>query len=318
MNEQELRSFLMAFHAWHELADGMAQRRARSRMLFLCLLMRHTGMRLGEALAFRDDVDLDAGACSVSVLGARARMIPVSSRAAKELAELRDSPAVVRDKGILCRLDPGYVRRVFEARGAEAGLTFRMNPSRLRRAREEELRRMGIEDETVRFIMGREGRLDETAMLAVRQAFRSWEGRRNVGRHNCFRGVIEELERGTFCVRIRMRTDAGFPLSIRCTSRTASRLGLERGCRITASFRSLKGRLARYPDGINSFPCSVTDIYDDGGDQKVLLELEGSAKCCVIMDRAGRREGLTPGVKVWLGVDETDFDVAADLRLPEA
>ena len=312
MNDLELRRFLLAFHAWHEKAIGMQQRCSRTRMLFLCLLMRHTGMRLGEAIAFRDCGDLDAGSCSAFVRGAHERMVPLPPHAASKLAELRDAPAVVRDKDVLCRFDPGYVRRVFEARGREAGLPFRMNPSLLRLVREEELRRMGLEDRAVRYLMGRGGSLGEAAMLALRQAFREREEARSVGKHNCFFGEIEDLERGVFCTRVKMRTDSGLLLNIRCTSRTAARLELEPGSRARASFRSLKGRLAMHSEGENSFLGRITAVYAEGGERKVLLELDGGEKCCVIADGAQPSGDLEAGREVWLRIGETDLDISAD------
>ena len=310
MNENELRRFLMSFYRWHEQAEGNAQRCSRTRMLFLCLLMRFTGMRPGEAFSFNDEKDLDAAKGEAVVGGRCSRAIPLSPRSMKKLEELRGSPFVLREKGRLCRMDQGYVRRVFEARGRDAGLPFRANPSMLRRAREEELLRMGMSQEAAAWILGRGGKPDAALLQEARRKILIWEREQGIGRHNCFQGEVQDITRTRWCARITLRTESGLLLRILCTARTEARLGLAPGARVAASFRTMHGRIGQMNGAGNSIPCRVTELYQDGGDLKVMLELSSGDRCCIIAaGGAERHQGLRPGDRVWLNIDEADFNL---------
>jgi len=309
MNEHELRQYLRAFHYWREQAQGQVQRCARTRMLFLCLLIRYSGMRLGEALAFDDVADLDEASCMVRVRGRSVRFVPLARRAMKKLCELRDAPAVLREKGRLCRMDQGYVRRIFEARAEDAGLPFRVNPSLVRRAREDELRRMGVEPEALEYLFGRRGSLGQGDMEKVRQILRYREHVRRAGLHNVFQGEVDELERREHCTRLVILTSRGLLLHVRCSTRTASKLALETREFVTASFRSLQARLSDKEDGVNSFFGRVIEVHNDGADIKVMLELSSGDRCCVILE-AREDTAYQPGQDVWLCVDESAFQLS--------
>ena len=311
MNEHELRHYLRTFHYWHEQAQGQVQRCARTRMLFLCLLIRYSGLRLGEALAFDDVADLDEAACMVRVRGRSVRFVPLARRAMRKLCELRDSPSVLREKGRLCRMDQGYVRRIFEARAEDAGLPFRVNPSLVRRAREDELRRMGVEPEALEYLFGRRGSLGHGDMEKVRQTLQYRESARRAGLHNVFHGEVEELEKREHCTRLVLRSSRGLLIHVRCTTRTASQLALENGSRVTASFRSLQARLCAQEEGRNSFFGRVTEVHHDGADIKVMLELASGDKCCVITEEKQDAPCQT-GQGMWLCVDESAFQLAWD------
>ena len=317
MNENELRRFLMAFYRWREEAEGAAQHCSRTRMLFLCLLLRFTGMRFGEAFCFDDVNDLDAAA-GEAIAGVHGkRTIPLSPRSMKKLEELSGSPFVLREKGRLCRMDPGYVRRVFEARGRDAGLTFRVNPSMLRRARESELLRMGMAQEAVAYMLGRGADPGGTVLQEARRKILGWEQEQGVGRHNCFRGKVQDVMRTLCCARITLRTDSGLLLRILCTARTEARLSLAPGMQIAASFRAMHGRIGLPHEAGNSIPCRVTEIYADGGDLKAILELSSGDRCCVIAaGGAERYKDLHPGSEAWLNIDEADFNLFFSEDIP--
>ncbi len=317
MNENELRLFLMAFYRWREQAEGSAQRCSRTRLLFLCLLLRFTGMRSGEAFCFDDVHDLDTSKGEAIVGGRSKRIIPLSPRSLKKLEELRESPFVQLERGRLCRMDQGYVRRIFEARGRDAGLPFRANPSMLRRAREDELLRMGMSQEATAYILGRREKPGDVILLDARQKILSWEREQGIGRHNCFQGKVQDITRTQCCARITLRTDSGLLLHILCTARTEARLCLEPGLHIAASFRAMHGRIGMPHDSRNSFPCRVIDLFEDGGDLKAMLELSSGERCYVVAaGGAARYKDLRLGDDAWLNIDESAFDLICSEDIP--
>ncbi|MBQ8173446.1 MAG: hypothetical protein IJ034_05865 [Mailhella sp.] len=310
MTEHDLRLFLRAFHFWHEQAYGHIQRSARTRLLFLCLLIRYSGMRLGEALKFNDQNDMDLKNNTILVREGAIRRIPLTARAMKKLEELRESPGVIREKGILCRMDQGYVRRIFEARGKEAGLPYRVNPSLIRRKREDEMRSMGIAPAAIEYIQGRGGQLDNSELNKIHQSLLTWEKGRHAGRHNVFYGKILELDRRQICTRLTIRTRHGLIIHARCSTRVAAQLEFETGGDVLVTFRSLQGRISLQKGARNSFAAYVEQVYEDG-DIKVILELSDGSKCCAVSDDVSLSSALFPGNTVWLNIRDVDFILSA-------
>ncbi|MGN1037981.1 MAG: hypothetical protein ACI4P0_01135 [Mailhella sp.] len=306
MNEHELQDFLRAFHYWHEQAAGQVQRSSRTRMLFFCLLIRFTGMKMGEALNFNDRKDIDEDSCTIAVHGKAPRLIPLTRRSIDKLMELAESPAVLRERGSLCAMDQGYIRRVFEERRLEAKLPFHVSPSTLRKVREEELRRMGLPAGSINFLLGHGGAMDEAAEKTFRQALRYEEKKRHAGMHNVFHGCIADIICREVCARLTVQTGQGLLLHIRCSTRTVSQLGLEQGCSIAVFFRSLHGRIGFTNEGNNCFPARIIEAHEDG-DIKFIMELDGGSKCCVIAEGAEEYQKLSPGSMVYLNIRDCDF-----------
>jgi molybdate transport system regulatory protein len=59
LSAAQLETLASAFRAWLQAARDERSRQSRTRMWLLFLLLRHTGMRLGEALELDDRSDID-------------------------------------------------------------------------------------------------------------------------------------------------------------------------------------------------------------------------------------------------------------------
>ncbi len=321
LDEAQLRTFFHTAFRSRDEADSMAARRVRTRILLVCLLSRHAGMRISEALQFRDERDLDEEG-NVHVHGRWERTVPLSTSAAGQIRSLCADPCLLRDRGCLCRMDQGYARRTIEALGR--GLGIRVNPSVLRRTREAELLRMGVPSSLAdRFMGNAVPEPDARERQRMRSLFRTWEASRRVGRHNTFRGVIKTLEKSPFTCLAGIDAGRGLRMEACCTLRALDAMGLEAGSEVMISFRSLqveflgpsesgpggmdppgsasasKGQATSRPgDGRNIFSAVVDEVWKSGGEAKVLASLPGGSIALIL------REGqnASPGQRILIRI----------------
>lgn len=305
LSEEGLRRFLNAFYRWREGAQGPSQLRSRSRVLFVCLLIRFGGLRLGEALAFDDGADLSAGSLRIRVRGKWEREVPLPRSGMKKLLELAESPALAADRGRISQLDQGYVRRIFEQRAQEAGLGFSLNPSSLRHFREGELLRSGVPLPTVERFLGKPGKhfgAEEQDMPLLEEAFRSWERERRIGMYNSFPARVERVEQGSFSSRLLLVGAGGLELRARCSNRTVARLGVCPGLEVNAGLRMLDLRFAEEEErGGNIFAGQMQQVVLGEDEVKATFSVPGG----VFLRSIFRREdfearGLKPGDSVLL------------------
>ena len=309
LSEEGLRHFLNAVYRWRESAHGPGQLCSRSRVLFVCLLIRFGGLRLGEALAFDDREDLLAEASRIRVRGKWARELPLPRSGMKKLLELAEAPSLARERGTICRLDQGYVRRIFDQRAQDAAFTFPMNPSMLRHYREGELLRSGVPRPVVERFLGRQGKAPaEQDMAVLEDAFRRWERERHTGMYNSFPGRVESVEQGSFSSRIRLSTEGGPELRVHCSNRTVARLGLHEGLEVNAGLRMLDLRFASGRERGNVFCGQVLTIFPGDDEVKVTFGLPGGVFLRSIFDRAEfEARGLKSGDSASLFASEESF-----------
>ena len=312
LSEEGLRLFLDAFYRWREAAQGPGQFCSRSRVLFVCLLIRFGGLRLGEALSVDHREDLLAEPSCLRVRGKWARELPLPRSGMKKLLDLAQSPCFAGDRGAPASLDQGYVRRIFEQRAQDAGLDMPMNPSTLRHFREGELLRCGVPLPSVERFLGKLGKeLDAQDMALLEEAFRRWERERHVGRYNSFRGRVERVEQGSFSQRITLACDNGLSLRVRCSSRTAARLGVQEGLEMNAGLRMLDLSFASNKKAEargNVFTARLLNVLWGEDEVKATFALPGGTFLRSIFPREDfESRGLEPGSEVRLLALEESF-----------
>ena len=238
LDEAQARTFFHAAYLALAKVQDASSRRVRTRILLLCLLCRYAGMRISEALQFRGEEDLDAER-NVLVHGRWQRRIPLSADSAAQINTLCTDPCLMHDKGRICRMDQGYVRRSMEKIGRHLGI--RVNPTVLRRTRESELLRMGVpSDLAQRFLGNAAPEPDGEERKLLRQIFRRWEEIRRVGRHNSFRGTVKSIRKASFSCTLHIATEKGMCIAAHCTMRAVNAMNLEPGSEVVATFRSLQ------------------------------------------------------------------------------
>lgn len=310
LDESQLRAFLQAFYAWYENAGGPSQQCSRGRVLLVCLLIRFAGLRLGEALALDDVEDIDETSSMLHVRGKWARVLPLPKTALGKLLELRDAPCSVRERGRLCRLDQGYVRRVFAVRGREAGLCG-MNPTVLRNFREQELLHHGVPLFTVERFLGRMGAgPGPEEVERFREAFRQWEEAHQTGRHNIVSGKVELLRKGELSCLLSITTSTGLVFDVRCSTRVFARLDLAGLQDVSASVRSLQVEVLSGPvQERNVFCGTVVDMLERGDEARVMVRLEDGRQefCAILTLERMKALALERGGTAWIRIRPADF-----------
>lgn len=309
--DRRFRSFFQEFYRWYGDAQGVRQQCSRGRVLLVCLLIRFAGLRLGEVLALDDMKDIDEATSEIYVRGKWARVVPLPRNALKKLLELRDAPCMVRERGRICRLDPGYVRRIFSLRAQKAGL-YGVNPSDVRSFREKELLLSGLPLPVVEQMLGRQGRepLNGSDREQIHAVLQQWESERQSGRHNSLKGVIRSLNKGSFSCMLEVAGWPGTVFSIQSTTRTVTRLGLEVGMEVTVSVRTLQVEvLPRAVRETNCFCARVTDILEGAGECRILLQVQenGPEFCSVLPRTQLEKLSLERGSQTWVYIRPADF-----------
>ena len=316
LDEGQLRAFLQAFYAWYESAGGPVQQCSRGRVLLVCLLIRFAGLRLGEALALDDVADIDESAFMVHVRGKWARSLPLPRTALSKILELRDAPFSVRERGRLCRLDQGYVRKIFTQRAKEVGLVG-VNPTVLRNYREQELLHHGIPLFTVERFLGRMGAGPGPEEVELfREAFREWEDAHQTGRHNIVSGTVALLQKGELSCLLSVTTSTGLAFVVRCSTRVFARLELANVHEARISVRSLQVELLPAPvQEQNVFCGTVVDILERGEEARVMVRLQDSRQefsAILSLDRL-KRLSLERGGTTWIRIRPADFTFGGSL-----
>ena len=311
LDEGQMKAFLRACYHWYENASSPSQQSSRSRVLLICLLIRFAALRLGEALSLndRDDIDVEKGV--LHVRGKWKRELPLPRTALTRLLELRDAPYNIRAKGELCRVDPAYVRRMFNRRAEEAGLSG-MSPTGLRDFREQELLRHGVPLRTVEFFLGRRrgGQPVSGEITYLREIFRQWEYTSQTGRHNIVKGMLTVLRQGDFSTYLHLTTPAGTHFLIQCSTRTFARLDLAARHEASVFIRSLQVMvLSEKVAESNCFAGEIADILEKGDEARVMIRLAHDPQqfCAILsMDRV-RELRLRHNAQVWVMIRPEDF-----------
>ena len=271
LTEEGLRRFLNAFYRWRESAQGPGQLCSRSRVLFVCLLIRFGGLRLGEALAFNDKEDLLAESSRIRVRGKWARELPLPPSGMKKLMELAESACLAKERSCIARLDQGY-------------------PSVLRHFREGELLRSGVPLAVVGRFLGKPGKNMQPSpqdMTVLEDSFLHWERERHIGMYNSFFGRVESVDQGSFSSRVLLVTEGGLRLHVHCSNRTVARLGVQPGQKMNATLRMLDLRFASGEEGGGNMFCGqVQNIVWGSNEVKATFALPGGVFLRSIFDRA--------------------------------
>ena len=318
--EGQVRAFLQAFYRWYEGAGRPVQQCSRSRVLLVCLLVRVAGLRLGEALAVDDTADIDGSGGLLHVRGNWERVVPLPRTGLKKILELCEAPCNVRERGRLCRLDQGYVRRIFTLRAKEAGLCG-MNPTDIRNFREQELLRQGVPLPTVELFLGRGGgwKLGGRETEQLCDAFRLWEDSRQTGRHNIVSGRPVLVRKGEFSSLVDIVASSGIAFAVRCSTRTLARMKIPELREVCVSVRSLQVQLLpERAEEENCFCARIVDILRSGDEARVMVRLEkgGHEFCAVLSGERAAALGAEGKKAVWVFIRPEDFTFCPPPVLP--
>ncbi len=230
---------------WLEMARTLKQRRIRLRLYFVYLLIRHGGLRLGEALELDDKRDLVFSTSTIRI--SKDRDIQIQDQAMASLLRIVEDPAVSDLAGSLSRMDPGYVRKNFYLVADMCGIDRNLGgPRVLRHSRGAELLNNGIPVSIVQKFLG----LQSPAQAVQLKDFQDSEAkqilhahlRRETLRHssarNAFAGSITAIHEGPTTALVIVTTLSGLEVRATVSMESMRNLALHKGQTVTATVKA--------------------------------------------------------------------------------
>jgi len=323
LTPQQAEALLNSFRDWRDAATRPDVRRSRSRVLAVCLLLRHTGARLGEVLALDDQAHLDLAHGVVRFPGghggdsegpSQERETALPPDAARELSALLDDPGMTGLRGQVLAMDQGFVRRKFSERGEAAGLPRDLaNPSALRNTRAVELLREGAPLAVVQSILGH----SSAALTAAYVGYAAQDLRHLIhyymskGSHmrtsarNSFFGTVFSIRTGVILSEVVLTTTGGFEIVSVITNESLQKLRLLEGMAAVAMIKAPWIVLVKDPDAPktsarNRLHGVIRRINEGSISAEVVMELaDGTELCTLITDESVKKMNLAVGDELW-------------------
>lgn len=235
-----------AFCRWLEMARDARSRQSRSRIWLLFCVLRHTGMRLGEALALDDRTDFDFARSVVCVGGESPREVPIPEDLRDTLQRFVDDPMCAGLRGRVFCLDQGYVRRKFLERDQDTDIPRELlNPRVLRHSRAVELLRGGVPMVVVDAMLGHRSlpqaaRYVQFSEADTRRIMGHYMGhsRLKTSARNMFVGQITSARHGVVLSEVEVTTAGGLKVVSVITRESFANLQLELGTTVTATVKA--------------------------------------------------------------------------------
>lgn len=315
LDSVQLAELERSFRAWADDSPREDVRRSRKRILFIFLLIRHTGAKLHEILDLRlEDIDLQGRRIRVGGDGpGESRSVEISDDFAADLRSFLTEESDTREPALF-RVDPGHVRRKFYERAEACGLPREFgNPSTLRRSRSMELLRANVPLSVVQKLLGHSTPnltasvldvSDEDMHHLVRQHI-DRESRRRTSARNIFFGKIIEINSGDIQSEIFVLSMGGLRVSSIITNGSLHKMRLRIGTFVAAEIKAPWVHIAG-PDAVernsaeNRLKGTVVRVNSGRVNSEVLLRLMDDTEiCAVITSAASNRLGLRPGDEAW-------------------
>lgn len=295
--------------AWADFAQGRCSRRQvriRRRLHFVYLLIRHGGLRLGEALALDDRKDLVFSTNTVHVGTDRDIQMPAEVMA--RLLRLHEDPELAEVRGRIARVDPGYVRKNFYAVAASCGLDRSLaGPRVLRHSRGAELLNRGIPVTIVQKFLGllspvqavqlKDFQDDEARQILHAHLRR--ETLRHTSARNVFAGTISHIESNETMAIVTLNSLSDLQVVASVSMESLKSLSLHRGQTVSATVKAPWVTLS--PEGTttsmaNNFPGTVLFVREGSLEASVRVRLDDGTGMAALMGlEAVRRLDLRQG-----------------------
>lgn len=247
LSVEQLEALTASFRRWVSESRDERTRQARTRIWLLFLLLRHTGLRLGEALDLDERTHFDLKRGVVMVGGESAREVPLPAEFVDSLRLFLDSPLSAGLTGQLFRLDQGYVRRKFSERGKDTGIPRELlNPRVLRHSRAVELLRGGVPLVVVDAMLGHQSmpqssqyiRFSDADSRRIMDHYIHKERKMKTSARNMFVGQITAIREGVILSEVEVTTAAGLQIVSVITKESFETLGLAMGMTVIATVKA--------------------------------------------------------------------------------
>jgi molybdate transport system regulatory protein len=241
----QLEALTRSFRDWLHAARDARTRQARTRIWLLFLILRYTGMRLGEVLYLDDTTDFDLARGVVMVRGDAPREIPLPAEVVDALAHFFEHPMSMELRGQIFRMDQGYVRRKFSERGLGTGIPRELlNPRVLRHSRAVELLRGGVPLVVVDAMLGHQSPSSQYVSFSdadTRRIMNQYileEKKLKTSARNMFVGQISAIREGMILSEVEVTTATGLKVVSVITKESFENLGLAMGMTVIATVKA--------------------------------------------------------------------------------
>jgi molybdate transport system regulatory protein len=245
LSSAQLETLASAFRTWLQASRDERSRQSRTRLWLLFLLLRHTGMRLGEALELDDRSDIDLARGVVKIGGDSPREVPLPDEVVDALKIFFEAPMSLELRGQVFHMDQGYVRRIFSERGKGTGIPRELlNPRVLRHSRAVELLRGGVPVVVVDAMLGHQGpscqyvSFSDADTRRIMTHYIYEEKKMKTSARNMFVGQISAIRDGNILSEVEVTTATGLQVVSVITKESFENLGLAMGMTVIATVKA--------------------------------------------------------------------------------
>jgi molybdate transport system regulatory protein len=309
----QLEALTRSFRDWLHAARDARTRQARTRIWLLFLILRYTGMRLGEALELDDREDFDLARGVLVVRGDAPREIPLPAEVVDALALFFEHPMSMELRGQIFHLDQGYVRRKFSERGKVTDIPRELlNPRVLRHSRAVELLRGGVPLVVVDAMLGHQS-LSQSAQyvsfsdadtLRIMNHYIHEEKKMKTSARNMFVGQISAIRDGMILSEVEVTTASGLKVVSVITKESFENLGLAMGTTVIATVKApwvvlVKDENKFKTSARNKFCGRISKINSGKIAVDVIVDLpDGTKITSLITDESASSLGLEVGDEI--------------------
>lgn len=297
LDSARLEVLEQSFRDWIGASRRVDTSFSRARMLYLFMLLRYTGARLGEVLSVSDEDILIADSKVRLGAGECLRRVPIPAALCSELALFLDSPARVAFKGKIFDFDQGHIRRYFYERAQGAGLAREMGAPRvIRNSRAVEMLRSGVPLTVVSEVMG-QASLDfahdfqcftesDVSSIVKRLALDGMS--RKTSARNTFIGHVTQVDQDGLMAAVSLETETGIGVHSLITVESLKSLGIEEGSPVVATVKAPQVGVcpaseSGFSSARNCFRAKVARVQKTAVMAEVSGRMDGGAALCALV-----------------------------------
>lgn len=311
LNSAQLDVLQNAFQSWLQAAKDERSTQSRTRFWLLFLLLRYTGMRLGEAIELNDRTDFDLDRGLVCIGGDAPRHIPLPVEVVDSLHLFFEAPMSLELRGQVFRMDQGYVRRIFSQQGRNTGIPRELlNPRVLRHSRAVELLRDGVPVVIVDAMLGYQGpscqyiSFSDADTLRIMTHYVYEERKMKTSARNMFVGQISAIRESGILSEVEITTTTGLKVVSVITKESFTNLGLCIGMTVIATVKApwvvlVKEESTLKTSARNMFCGRISALNTDQIMAEVVVDLDDGTKITsLITDESVHNLALALGDKI--------------------
>lgn len=329
LETSQLDALEEAFRDWVQKPKRRDVRFSRKRVFLIFLLIRHAGIKLGEALQLDETKDIDLSGARLHIVkesSSGQRVLPLPEKVLALLRDIIAEDLYPRFQGRLLTMDQAHVRKKFYDIAEQCGMPRELgSPEVVRKSRGIEMLRSGMPLPVVQRALGHSTpalaaeylSLSDEHVQSTLRHYLTLETQKKTSARNAFFGKVSGIASGDIQSLVTMRSIGGHAVTAVITNSSLKRLGLKMGSFATALIKAPwvlitpEGGPARGREA-NSYPGTVVGVAQGKLCSEVIVRLSDATELCAVVTEPSRRSlDLRPGQRTWASFNE--FSVILDV-----